>query len=84
MDLFNTTYDVYSHSYLCYGLDQARLVYQGQLIKTSSGTYAISDPCLQSGFIQSMAYKDLFSTPCVHGQYAPSDNLNTSSIFSFV
>ncbi|CAF4437913.1 unnamed protein product, partial [Rotaria magnacalcarata] len=31
MTLFDTQYDLYSHSYLCYGTEQLRLLHLGQL-----------------------------------------------------
>ncbi|CAF4729649.1 unnamed protein product, partial [Rotaria socialis] len=84
MNLFNATYDVYSHSYLCYGQEQSRLVYLSQLIKRTNATSSINDPCLQSGYIQNITYKELFSTACIHREYAPITNLNQSTTFSFV
>ncbi|CAF4622894.1 unnamed protein product [Rotaria socialis] len=84
MNLFNATYDVYSHSYLCYGQEQSRLVYLSQLIKRANATSSINDPCLQSGYIQNITYKELFSTACIHREYAPITNLNQSTTFSFV
>ncbi|CAF1925772.1 unnamed protein product [Rotaria magnacalcarata] len=84
MNLFNATYDVYSHSYLCYGQEQSRLVHLSQLIKRTNATSLINDPCLQSGYIQNITSKELFRTACIHREYVPSTNLNQSTTFSFV
>ncbi|CAF0737146.1 unnamed protein product [Adineta steineri] len=84
MNLFDRNYDVYSHSYLCYGQDQARLVYQGKLIEQANGSVSIHDPCLQRDYIENKTYNDIFSTACAHGQNESSVYFNTSSIFSFM
>ncbi len=84
MPLFETSYPIYSYSYLCYGTEQLRLVYLGQLIKRSTNSTIIRDPCLQKGFNQTMTYDDIFSTACAQGKYAPPADLNTSTIFTLV
>lgn len=84
MNLFNTTYDVYSHSYLCYGQHQSRLTYLIQLIQQTNTTDLIYDPCLQPGYIQNMTYNELFNTPCTRQQYSSFLHLNKSIIFTFM
>ncbi|CAF3644356.1 unnamed protein product [Rotaria sp. Silwood1] len=84
MNLFNTEYDIYSHSYLCYGTEQLRLIYLGQLVNNANGSLLINEPCLQNGYVQNLTYDKLFSTPCARDQYAPLPSLNKSSIFSFI
>ncbi|CAF4001287.1 unnamed protein product [Adineta steineri] len=84
MNLFNRNYDVYSHSYLCYGQDQARLVYQGKLVEQANRSLSIHDPCLQRDYIENKTYNDLFSTACAHGQNGSSVYFNTSLVFSFI
>ena len=83
MNLFNTEYDIYSHSYLCYGTEQLRLIYLGQLVNKANGSTAIDEPCLQSGYIQYLNYSSIFDTPCARDQYAPLPDLNISSTYSF-
>ena len=84
MNLFNTYYDLYSHSYLCYGIEQTRLIYLGQLVRRTNGSAMIVDPCLQLDYVQNRTYDDVFGTPCARDQYAPPVGLNTSLTFSFV
>ncbi|CAF4453742.1 unnamed protein product, partial [Adineta steineri] len=84
MSLFNTDYETYSHSYLCYGAEQFRYVYLGQMINAMNGSQLINDPCLQSGYIQNFTYNNIFSLPCVQNRSAPLPYLNTSSIFTFI
>jgi adenosinetriphosphatase len=84
MHLFDTNYDVYSHSYLCYGHEQSRLVFLSHIVKETNETLSIDDPCLQSGYIQNMTYDELFSTACTPEQHALPVGFNKSEIFSFV
>lgn len=84
MNLFNTEYDVYSYSYLCYGTDQFRFIHLGQIVNKANGSEIFEDPCLQDGYIQNITYSDIFNTPCARNQYAPSPYLNTSSTYSIM
>ncbi|CAF2709893.1 unnamed protein product [Rotaria sp. Silwood2] len=84
MNLFDTEYDIYSHSYLCYGTEQLRLLYLGQLVNDANGSLLIDEPCLQIGYIQNLTYDDIFNTPCIQNQSIPLPSLNVSSIFSFI
>src|ERR1700722_2009459 len=69
MNLFNTNYDVYSHSYLCYGQEQTRLVYQGQLVQQANGSTLINDPCLQTGYSQTISYNVINNTACAANRF---------------
>jgi hypothetical protein len=81
MDLFDTEYDVYSHSYLCYGQEQLRLIYQGQLVQQANGSTLIDDPCLQSGFNQTMNYSAINNTACAAHRYtAPAGFSATTNV----
>ncbi|CAF1088688.1 unnamed protein product [Didymodactylos carnosus] len=71
MNLFNTDYKVYSHSYLCYGQDQLRYAYWRNLIyNTTSPTpltdfTMINDPCLQSNYtLYNVSQSLLFNNAC--------------------
>lgn len=84
MNLFNADYDVYSHSYLCYGTEQFRWVYLANLINQANGSTVTNDPCLQEGFVDDVSYDEIFGTPCVRDRYAPLPSLDTSLNYSFV
>jgi len=84
MNLFNTQYEVYSHSFLCYGAEQIRRVYVGHLVNQANGSLLLDDPCLQDGYIENLTYSYIFDTPCARNQYEPLPDLNASSIFTFV
>jgi adenosinetriphosphatase len=83
MNLFNTNYDVYSYSYLCYGQEQARLIYQGQLVQQANGVTLIDDPCLQSDYNQTMTYGIINNTACAIQRYAAPAGFNTTTSVIF-
>jgi hypothetical protein len=83
MDLFNTDYDVYSHSYLCYGQDQMRLIYQGELVQQANGSILVDDPCLQVGYNQTLTYGKISSTACAIQRYMTPANFTTATNVTF-
>ena len=82
MNLFDTNYEVYSHSYLCYGTEQFRLVYLANLINRANGSNATNDPCLQEGYVDYVGYDEIFGTPCNKGQYALLPGVNAWSNYT--
>ena len=86
MNLFNTTYDIYSYSHLCYGQEQIRYIYLYRKISNINSTHwIIDDPCLQSGYVQNITYNKLMNKICVHQRSSKQIiTVNTSQIFSFM
>ena len=80
MNLFNTDYDVYSHSYLCFGQEQTRAIFQSQLVQDANGSSNISDPCLQPGYIQNISLSTLTNNACVRGGFIVPSNLTATMI----
>lgn len=61
--LYGNDYSLYTHSFLCYGKDQAlRLALAHQ---TQSGPGTIVDPCFHSGYSHTKNYSVLYDSPCV-------------------
>ncbi|XP_076152428.1 ectonucleoside triphosphate diphosphohydrolase 1 isoform X1 [Alosa pseudoharengus] len=61
--LYGSDYQVYTHSFLCYGKDQVlKLALEKQL---QSGETLLVDPCFHQGYSQDKQFKDVFDTPCV-------------------
>lgn len=70
LKLFGGQYDVYSHSFLCYGKNEAERRVMGAAIGSSTGS-EISHPCLLSGYLSGEMEPDkIFSGPCMSGSYA--------------
>ncbi|XP_075999653.1 ectonucleoside triphosphate diphosphohydrolase 1 isoform X1 [Genypterus blacodes] len=61
--LYGNDYNLYTHSFLCYGKDQAlrmTLAYQ-----TRSGPSTITDPCFNPGYNDTKTYSVVYDSPCV-------------------
>ncbi|KAK2820547.1 hypothetical protein Q5P01_023506 [Channa striata] len=61
--LYGNDYNLYTHSFLCYGKDQALRLTLAQ--QTLSGPVIISDPCFHKGYTKIKNYADLYDSPCV-------------------
>jgi hypothetical protein len=83
MNLFDTDYNVYSHSYLCYGQEQLRLIYQGQLVQQKNGSTLIDDPCLQSDYNQTLSYSTINNTACAIQRYTAPAGFNQTTNVTF-
>ncbi|GAA54247.1 apyrase, partial [Clonorchis sinensis] len=70
LKLFGGQYDVYSHSFLCYGKNEAERRVMGAAIGSSQAT-VIEHPCLLNGYVSGeMDATKIFSGPCMSGSYA--------------
>ncbi|TKS89780.1 Ectonucleoside triphosphate diphosphohydrolase 1 [Collichthys lucidus] len=61
--LYGNDYNLYTHSYLCYGKDQALRTVVAQ--QTQSGPEKILDPCSNPGYNTIKNYSVLYDSPCV-------------------
>ncbi|XP_075699214.1 ectonucleoside triphosphate diphosphohydrolase 1 [Rhinoderma darwinii] len=62
--LYGKSYNVYTHSFLCYGKDQALRL---QLANTIMNIQNVSllDPCFNTGYTRNLNTSELYSSPCV-------------------
>lgn len=60
--LYGKDYSVYTHSFLCYGKDQALRQKLAKDIQGTNGT--LSDPCFHPGYTTVMNVSDLYEGPC--------------------
>ncbi|XP_056222554.1 ectonucleoside triphosphate diphosphohydrolase 1 isoform X2 [Seriola aureovittata] len=61
--LYGNDYNLYTHSFLCYGKDQALRMVLAQ--QTQSGPGTILDPCFHPGYNETKNYSVLYDSPCV-------------------
>ncbi|XP_053269340.1 ectonucleoside triphosphate diphosphohydrolase 1 isoform X2 [Pleuronectes platessa] len=61
--LYGNDYNLYTHSFLCYGKDQALRKTLAQQTKSGPGT--ILDPCFHPGYTETKNYSVLYDSPCV-------------------
>ncbi|XP_023367369.1 ectonucleoside triphosphate diphosphohydrolase 1 isoform X2 [Otolemur garnettii] len=61
--LYGKDYEVYTHSFLCYGKDQALWQKLAKDIQTANGGI-LRDPCFHPGYEKTVNISDLYKTPC--------------------
>lgn len=61
--LYGEDYTVYTHSFLCYGKDQALWQKLAKDIQVSSGG-VLKDPCFNPGYEKVVNVSELYGTPC--------------------
>ncbi|KAK2854839.1 hypothetical protein Q7C36_006708 [Tachysurus vachellii] len=75
ISLYGYEYNVYTHSFLCYGKNEAEKKVLAELVKMSSDWSRINHPCYPLGFSNSMLGKDIFGSECtklsIPSRYAP-------------
>ncbi|XP_068162398.1 ectonucleoside triphosphate diphosphohydrolase 1 isoform X2 [Antennarius striatus] len=64
--LYGNDYSVYTHSFLCYGQDQALRMVTAEVSK--GGPAIVENPCLHPGFSETTEYSKLYDSPCVADQ----------------
>lgn len=75
--LYGNNYSLYTHSFLCFGKDQAlRLSLAEKLRSTLDKTNPtqLKDPCFHDGYNISKTYEDVFNTPCTTAPTATAKN----------
>ncbi|XP_077407331.1 ectonucleoside triphosphate diphosphohydrolase 1 isoform X2 [Vanacampus margaritifer] len=76
--LYGNDYNLYTHSFLCYGKDQALRMALAH--HTQSGPPSIQDPCVHPGYVATKDYSELYDSPCVSDRKprgAPESFLHT-------
>ncbi|XP_017294953.1 ectonucleoside triphosphate diphosphohydrolase 1 isoform X2 [Kryptolebias marmoratus] len=61
--LYGNDYNLYTHSFLCYGKDQVLRMALAHQTKSGPGT--ILDPCFHPGYLELKDYSLLYDSPCV-------------------
>ncbi|XP_018584302.2 ectonucleoside triphosphate diphosphohydrolase 8 isoform X1 [Scleropages formosus] len=74
--LYGFDYDVYTHSYLCYGKEQAMKRLQAEL-RQANFSQRINHPCYHMGFELTVTLGDLYASPCIRkpAQFDPAANV---------
>ncbi|XP_076435217.1 ectonucleoside triphosphate diphosphohydrolase 8-like [Babylonia areolata] len=69
-DLYGTNYSLYTHSYLCYGVNEATRRLQAVLVEVANFTTNVSSPCSPKGLVVNITHGQLFNSPCISGEDA--------------
>ncbi|KAJ3598097.1 hypothetical protein NHX12_001611 [Muraenolepis orangiensis] len=78
--LYGYDYNIYSHSYLCYGKNEAEKQILDSIIQASTDLSYILNPCYPEGFNVTLRASDIYNSPCTK---RPA-NLTSDQEFFFV
>ncbi|NXT76058.1 ENTP1 diphosphohydrolase, partial [Zapornia atra] len=62
--LYGKNYQVYTHSFLCYGKDQALQQKLARDLQASTSICSLLDPCFHQGYQKTINISNIFKTPC--------------------
>ncbi|XP_071946776.1 ectonucleoside triphosphate diphosphohydrolase 3-like [Antedon mediterranea] len=66
--LYGSDYVVYTHSYLCYGKNEARRQFYASLVENANYSEEVTNPCGALGLNESMYGSYLWKAPCTQSQ----------------
>ncbi|KAL5016783.1 hypothetical protein ScPMuIL_006372 [Solemya velum] len=84
IDLYGQNYTVYTHSFLCYGINEADRRFKAQLVKNQGYKETVKNPCGPKGNVTHNSYTYIFHAPCTQGQQAVEafgSEINTTFTF---
>ncbi|KAM3825597.1 ectonucleoside triphosphate diphosphohydrolase 2 isoform 2-T2 [Vipera latastei] len=82
LKLYGQHYKVYTHSYLCYGMNEVLNRLISKVLKAKTHTLELDNPCWPTGFRRSFLMGSLYGSPCVSTEkppnYFPTARVNMS------
>ncbi|NXI32881.1 ENTP8 diphosphohydrolase, partial [Sterrhoptilus dennistouni] len=76
--LYGYSYNIYTHSYLCYGQNEMLKRLAKELIVESSPSTRVQHPCYPKGYTEPVSVSSLRSSPCTaSGDLPPGDSTVT-------
>ncbi|XP_029467436.1 ectonucleoside triphosphate diphosphohydrolase 8 isoform X2 [Rhinatrema bivittatum] len=80
--LYGNDYTIYTHSYLCYGQDQALKMLLANLIEESKLSSSISYSCYPKGYQENISLASIYNSPCVSAptSYNLTQNITLNGI----
>ncbi|CAI9550447.1 unnamed protein product [Staurois parvus] len=63
--LYGFDYSIYTHSYLCYGQDQAMKIFLAYLIEVNTTSGNVKNPCYPNGYKAIVTLSSVYNSPCV-------------------
>lgn len=79
--LYEKNYTVYTHSFLCYGINEITRKYEALLVKQQNFSLNVSNPCGPLGSVIEEPYTDVFEAPCTKGSSTPPVSKNQTFTF---
>ncbi|KAK7110246.1 ectonucleoside triphosphate diphosphohydrolase 8-like [Littorina saxatilis] len=87
MGLYGTNYSLYTHSFLCYGVNEAALRLQAVLVKAANFSTNVSNPCAPEGSALNVTHGSIFSSACAQSTFgnmiSPPDDMDQDTVYNF-
>ncbi|XP_025021737.1 ectonucleoside triphosphate diphosphohydrolase 2 [Python bivittatus] len=82
LKLYGQPYKVYTHSFLCYGMNEVLNRLVSKVLKANGYTLRVSNPCWPQGFKRSFPMESVYGSPCASPEkptnYFPKAMVNMS------
>ncbi|XP_063172180.1 ectonucleoside triphosphate diphosphohydrolase 2 [Candoia aspera] len=82
LKLYGQPYKVYTHSFLCYGMNEVLNRLVSRILKATGYALQVDNPCWPQGFRRSFSLESIYGSPCVSSErppsYAPKAMVNMS------
>uniref|UniRef100_W5JXU8 Ectonucleoside triphosphate diphosphohydrolase 3 n=1 Tax=Astyanax mexicanus TaxID=7994 RepID=W5JXU8_ASTMX len=79
VSLYGYEYNVYTHSFLCYGKNEAEKKVLAELVKSSTDWSRVNHPCYPADYSITMAASEIFDSECTKkstpASYSPAKNI---------
>jgi len=82
--LYGIDYSLYSHSYLCYGFNEARRQLLAHLVEDSNMTDSVLNPCYNRGYNATKTAEEVWLAPCSKKPTSDMFPLNSNVTYKFV
>ncbi|XP_070780607.1 ectonucleoside triphosphate diphosphohydrolase 2 isoform X2 [Enoplosus armatus] len=79
LHLYGHEYSLYTHSFLCYGRDQALKRLLAHLVKSQGYSESVTHPCYPAGHSRTLKLNSIFNSPCTE-KYKPSSYDSEASL----
>ncbi|XP_064801902.1 ectonucleoside triphosphate diphosphohydrolase 3-like isoform X1 [Oncorhynchus masou masou] len=65
VSLYGYEYNIYTHSFLCYGKNEAEKRVLATLVKNSENATHVTNPCFNLGYNMTVSAESIFGTECI-------------------
>ncbi|XP_032088335.1 ectonucleoside triphosphate diphosphohydrolase 2-like [Thamnophis elegans] len=76
LKLYGHQYKVYTHSFLCYGINEIYTRLTSKILKAKAYALRLENPCWPRGFERSFPMESIYESPCTTSEKPPNSKLN--------
>ncbi|KAG8141926.1 hypothetical protein E2320_006581 [Naja naja] len=72
LKLYGQHYQVYTHSFLCYGMNEILIRLISKALKAKAYVLLLDNPCWPNGFKRSFSMESIYGSPCTRTEKPPN------------